>query len=123
MPHSQRFLAILSLVLTSLFFTPLTLLGDSGFVLWEKGTSNFIKAAWHIRENYDTLEKCDEARNAAFKEAVVSIETYKTNHAPGMKLTVNHEQTQYVTTEPVGRVYSWVHLSFHCIPGDRDPRR
>ena len=121
MLHIQRFLAVLSLFLTSLFCTPLTVLGDSGFVLWEKGASNFIKAAWHIRKNYDTLKKCDKARNAAFQEALVSIENYKTNHTPDMKLTVNYEHTQYVTTEPVGRVYSWVHLSFHCISGDRDP--
>ncbi len=114
-----RSIGILLLFLLFLVLTPLSSLGDPGFVLWVKGSSHFIKEAWHIHGTYDTLDTCHEARRAAFNEALVSIENQKT-HAPDMKLSINQEKTEYVTTEPIGGVYNVTTLSFHCIRDSED---
>ena len=109
------------LLIPCLCLIPLSSLGDSGFVLWVKGSSNFIKEAWHIHGNYDTLNTCNEARATAFKEALFSIENYKADHAPDMKLSINQDKTEYVTTELIGQVYNVTTLSFHCIRDSENP--
>jgi len=116
-----RSIGMLLLFILFLVLIPLISVGDSGFVLWVKGSSHFIKEAWHIHGTYDMLNTCHEARIAAFEEALASIERYKADHAPDMKLSINHEDTQYVTTEPIGRVYNVTTLSFHCIRGSENP--
>lgn len=116
----QRSIRMALLFTLLLFLNPLISLGDPSFVLWVKGSSHFIKEAWHIQGTYGTLDTCHEARRAAFKEALVSIENQKA-HAPDMKLTIDRENTQYVATEPIGVVYNVTTLSFHCIRGSEDP--
>ncbi len=116
----QRSIRMALLFTLLLFLIPLISLGDPSFILWVKGSSHFIKEAWHIHGTYDMLDTCHEARRAAFKEALVSIESQKA-HAPDMKLTIDHEETQYVATEPIGGVYNVTTLSFHCIRGSEDP--
>jgi len=119
MVFMQRSIRMALLFTLLLFLNPLTSHGDPVFVLWVKGSSHFIKEAWHVRETYDTLDTCNEARIVAFKEALVSIENQKT-HASDMKLTIDHENTEYVTTEPIGGVYNVTTLSFHCLRGTED---
>ena len=116
----KRSFGIVLLLIPFLVLTPLSSLGDPGFVLWVKGSSHFIKEAWHVHGTYDSLETCHEARVAAFDEALVSIEHQKA-HSPDMKLTINHEETLYIATEPIGGVYNVTTLSFHCIRGSENP--
>lgn len=115
----QRSIRMVFLLIPFLFLLPLISHGDPGFVLWVKGSSHFIKEAWHIQGTYATLDTCNEARIAAFKEALVSIKNQKAN-SPDMKLSINHEETQYIATEPIGRIYNVTTLSFHCLRGSEN---
>lgn len=119
----QRSVRVLLLFTLFLFLSPLISLGDSGFVLWVKGSSTLIKEAWHIHGTYDTLQTCTEARFAAFKEALVSIENQKSHNTRGMKLSINHEETLYVTSERIGRVDHVTSISFHCFRASENPRQ
>jgi hypothetical protein len=119
----QRSIGLLLLYILLLFLNPLTSLGDSGFVLWVKGSSTLIKEAWHIHGTYDTLKTCTEARRAAFQEALVSVKSQKSRNARDMELSINHEETLYVTSERIGRVDHVTSISFHCFRDSENPRQ